>query len=89
MRCYLCFLTAQFRGLSAECCMPFQNSTWLFPLSYQGDFSAGGQQDQSLSGAIQAAQTLECPEQVPLQSRHWGQQREAIHTGMNQTLRYQ
>ncbi len=94
MRCYQCFPTEQFRGLCEECCVPFQNPTWLFPVSYQGDFSAGGQEDQSLSGAIQAAQTLEyptgetqysipCTERIPLQSHYWGQQREAICTGMN------
>ena len=61
MMCYLCCPKAQSRGPCAECCVLFQNSIWPFPRSYQGDVSAGCQEDQSLSGANQAALTLECP----------------------------
>ena len=89
MTCYPSFPTAQFRVPCAECCVPFQNSTWLFPQSYQGGFSAGGQEDRSLSAAMQAALTLECrtgetqysnpcTEREPPQSHNWDQQREAI-----------
>ena len=99
MRCYPSFPTARFRGPCAECYGPFQNSTWPSPQSYQGGVSSGGREDQQLSAAILAALTLvcltgetqysiPCTERVPLQSRYWGQQREAICTGMNWTLRY-
>ncbi len=54
-RCYPSFPTAQFRCPCAECYGPFQNSTWPFPQSYQGGFSAGDQEDQSISAVIQAS----------------------------------
>ena len=47
-------------GPCAECYGPFQNSTWPFPQSYPGGFSAKGQEDRLLSAANQAALTLEC-----------------------------